>query len=72
MTQSPPELTFSVSGMSCAGCVNAVKRLILKQDPLARAEVDLAHGTASIQSDHPAERFAEALTQAGYPTKAQA
>lgn len=71
MTQTPSPRLFSVSGMSCGGCVNAVKRLILKQDPQAQAEVDLEQATAMIVSDLPADRFTEALIQAGYPTKAQ-
>ncbi len=62
---------FAVSGMSCGGCVNAVKSLILKQDPQAQAEVDLEQATARIVSALPADRFTEALTKAGYPTKAQ-
>ena len=71
MNTSHPVQSFSVTGMSCEGCVNAVKRLVLKQDSAAQVEVDLQSASAKIISDKPAARFEEALTNAGYPTKAQ-
>ncbi len=68
---SPSPILLSVSGLKCDGCVNAVKRLILKQDAQAQVEVDRPAGTAHILSDQPAALFAERLTQAGYPSQPQ-
>ena len=62
-------LSFSVRGMSCEGCVNAVKRLVLKQDSQAQVNVDLKTGHATIITDKPAALFSDALTKAGYPTQ---
>ena len=66
-----PVLSLSVSGMSCEGCVNSVKRLILKQDSQAQVEVDLKTARATLITDKPAALFSEALTKAGFPTRTQ-
>ena len=72
MNTSRPVLSLSVSGMSCEGCVKAVKRLVLRKDPQADVEVDLSAATAKIVSDQPSSRFTTALTEAGYPAQIRA
>lgn len=67
MTSHAQDHHFSVSGMSCQGCVKAVERLVLKQDPAARVSVSLERAEAVVSSHLPAQAFGEALTKAGYP-----
>ena len=69
MNNPASSVSLSVSGMQCEGCVNAVKRLVLRQDSGARVEIDLQAARATIHSDKPATLFAEALTKAGYPAQ---
>jgi copper chaperone len=57
--------------MSCQGCVKAVERLILKQDPAASAAVSLERAEAVVTTQLPAQPFGEALTKAGYPATLQ-
>jgi copper chaperone CopZ len=62
---------FSVSGMSCQGCVKSVERLILKHDPAAAVTVSLERAEAVVTSQLPAQSFTEALTKAGFPAQMQ-
>ena len=71
MSTPRPALSLAVSGMSCEGCANAVKRLILKHDPQAEVEVHLQAARADIRTDQPLSVFTQALTKAGYPAQAQ-
>ncbi len=71
MTNPAQEHHFSVSGMSCQGCVKAVERLILKQDPAAAIAVSLERAEAVVTSHLPAQSFSETLTKAGYPANLQ-
>jgi copper chaperone CopZ len=69
MTHPAQAHHFSVSGMSCQGCVKSVERLILKQDPAAT--VSLERAEAVVTSQLPAHPFTEALTKAGFPAQMQ-
>jgi len=71
MTSPAHHHHFSVSGMSCQGCVKAVERLILKQDPAAIVAVSLERAEAVVTTQLPAQPFGEALTKAGYPATLQ-
>lgn len=71
MTHSAQAHHFSVSGMSCQGCVKSVERLILKQDPAATVTVSLERAEAVVTSQLPAHPFTEALTKAGFPAQMQ-
>jgi copper chaperone len=71
MTDTVQHHHFSVSGMSCQGCVKAVERLILKQDPAASVAVSLERAEAEVTSRLPAHPFTEALDKAGYPARTQ-
>ncbi|NWG86806.1 MAG: heavy-metal-associated domain-containing protein [Hydrogenophilaceae bacterium] len=44
-------LTLNVSGMSCMGCVNSVKKLLTALDGVQTVEVDLASGRVQIGYD---------------------
>ena len=71
MNTARPVLSLAISGMSCEGCANAVKRLVMKKDPQAEVEVNLQAAAAKIVSDQAPALFTEALTQAGYPATLQ-
>lgn len=57
---------FKLPAMSCGHCVQAVTEAAKEVDPLARVEVDLARKEARVESAQPREKFAEALSEAGY------
>lgn len=70
MTTSSPSTveTFTVVGMTCEHCVRAVTGALQALPGVARVEVDLASGTATIESAAPVPRpsVAAAVDEAGY------
>ncbi|MGL4322673.1 MAG: heavy-metal-associated domain-containing protein [Beijerinckiaceae bacterium] len=66
-----PAIHLAIKGMTCAGCANAVTRVVQRIDPAAKVAVDLAGAKATIHSTKPAQDFANALTSAGYPSHSQ-
>ncbi|NEU10606.1 heavy-metal-associated domain-containing protein [Methylobacterium sp. BTF04] len=64
------DLLIQVEGMTCDGCTQAVRRVILRLDPEARIAVDLDHGCVAVTTREHSLTIAEALTQAGYPATA--
>ncbi len=60
-------IELKVNGMTCGGCVSAVKRIVAKVDAKAQVDVDLASKQVSIASELPAAMFSAALDQGGYP-----
>lgn len=60
------KLAFSVKGMTCGGCAEAVKRVIRKSDPSADVTVDLATGRVEAHTVGKATDLAAAITKAGY------
>ncbi|TVR09500.1 MAG: heavy-metal-associated domain-containing protein [Salinarimonadaceae bacterium] len=66
------EYRLSVEGMGCGGCVAAVEKIVLRVDPGAKAQVDLAAGEARIEGEAAPEAVCEALAQAGYPASPRA
>ncbi|MER2264415.1 heavy-metal-associated domain-containing protein [Methylobacterium oxalidis] len=63
-------LMMQVEGMTCDGCVQAVRRTIQRLDPGAEVEVDLAHGRVAVRTSAQSLDVAEALTKAGYTATA--
>jgi copper chaperone len=63
------EIILSVTGMTCGGCVNSVKKVLLALPGVQRAEVTLTPGQARVVVD-PArvERAAlvKAIVDAGF------
>lgn len=60
-------MKFTVSGMTCGGCINAVTRAIQSADPQAQVKVDLPTQSIELQtvlSSIEAQRLIEA---AGFP-----
>lgn len=56
------DVTFKVTGMSCMGCVNSVKRLLSALDGVAQVDVDLALGLVRVSYD--AERVQPPMMKA--------
>ncbi|MBM3636043.1 MAG: heavy-metal-associated domain-containing protein [Alphaproteobacteria bacterium] len=59
-------IVFSVKGMTCGGCAEAVKRVIRKADPNADVAVELAAGRVEAKTKAEGGTLAAAITKAGY------
>jgi copper chaperone len=70
MEEPRKDLLMQVDGMTCEGCVNAVKRIVQRLDPQARVEVDLDHGRVHMTTTAQSVDVANALTKAGYEARA--
>ena len=57
---------LDVTGMTCNGCANSVKRAISRVYPEAQVEVDLATGRVRIDGDVQAAQAEESIRKAGY------
>ena len=63
------KILFHVSGMSCAHCVKAVKDAVEAVGGVARADVDLESGSASVEYDAGAaspDQFKAAIEGEGF------
>lgn len=60
--------TYSVSGMTCQHCVNAVTEELSKLDPVDDVQVDLGAGTVTVTSEETVDRevVRAAVDEAGY------
>lgn len=67
--------TFTISGMTCGGCVGAVKAALKKTKGVTEYEVSLEAGEATVTFD-PAETsvdaIAAAITKTGFTAKVKA
>lgn len=61
-------IELRVNGMTCGGCVSAVKLIVSRVDDKAHVDVDLPTKRVSIASERPAAVFAAALDKGGYPS----
>lgn len=62
-------LIFDVGGMTCGGCTGSVKRVLRKLDGVNHVEVNLAIGTATVETDVSrvtAAQIRSAITSLGY------
>ena len=57
---------LSVAGMSCAGCVAAVEKVLLSVPGVESASVNFAEHTAMVSGDVTADRLVDAVVSAGY------
>mgnify|MGYP000612873537 CR=1 FL=1 len=72
--QVPPTAVLSVSGMKCAGCVQAVEKRLQQQPGVATAVVNLVTEQAAIEyspQEIVPEDLAQVLTAAGFPSHVQ-
>ena len=62
---------FTVSDMTCEGCVKAITAAVKRVAPAAEVKADLATKRVAVSGDAPAETLAAAMREAGF-TPAQA
>ena len=60
-------LSLKVSGMTCAGCINAVTRAIQAHDPQAIVKADLSSQIVTLETNLSASKASELITDAGFP-----
>lgn len=61
---------LQVTGMSCGGCANSVKRSVQAVDSSAKVDVDLPTKTVRVKTTASLEAIRTAVTEAGYPVTA--
>ena len=57
---------LKITGMTCEGCVNAVKRTLSRVPGVTEVQVDLAAGRARVQGEAAAAQLIAAVEMAGY------
>ncbi len=57
---------FSVTGMTCQGCVKAVTRAVGNAAPQARVTVDLERGLVEVDGNADEKTVVKAITDAGF------
>ena len=62
--------TFTVTGMTCGHCENAVTRAVKHVDPQAEVSIDRAANRVEVQSEQPRERLSQAIAEEGYTVAA--
>ena len=62
-------IDLELPDMSCQHCVRVVTETVRKTDPHAALSIDLPAHRVTIDSQQPAQDFAVALAQAGYPCR---
>jgi copper chaperone len=61
-------MNFTVSKMGCGGCAKSVTRAVQAIEPAAQVAVDLDAKRVTVTgATGPADRLAQAITEAGYP-----
>ncbi len=72
MVDAAKKIVLAVDGMTCAGCAEAVKRVIRKADPAADISVALETGRVEALTVAIGEDLAAAVSKAGYDAKVAA
>ena len=62
--------TFTVTGMTCGHCENAVTRAVKQVDPQAEVSIDRAANRVEVHSEQPRERLSQAIAEEGYTVAA--
>jgi copper chaperone len=60
-------MRFTVSGMTCGGCIKAVTRAIQSADPSALVKVDLPTQSIELQTTLSASEAQNLIEDAGFP-----
>ena len=60
--------TYTVTGMTCGHCVNAVAQEVGRLEGVSAVDVDLSSGRVTVESDAPLDdaAVAAAVDEAGY------
>jgi copper chaperone len=61
-------IEFEVKDMSCGHCASVITKTVKLVDPEAKVQVDLGGKKVTVESTEDRTSFAEAITEAGYPT----
>ena len=61
---------FTVEGMSCGHCENAVTKALLSLDAQAKVVIDRTHNTVQVDSAMDREALAQAIADEGYRVSA--
>jgi copper chaperone len=69
MTSEAKKIVLAVEGMTCGGCMEAVKRVIRKADAAAEVSIALETGRVEAVTIAQASELAAAVTKAGYDAK---
>ncbi|HWK44398.1 MAG TPA: heavy-metal-associated domain-containing protein [Stellaceae bacterium] len=64
-------MRFQVSGMTCDGCANAVRRAIGRVSPGMAVAVDVPGGKVDVSGDGDATAIARAIEGAGFIVSAE-
>jgi copper chaperone len=59
-------MQFTITDMTCGGCVRGVTAAIRDVDPAAEVQADLATHLVQVTTTAPRDRLLTALTDAGY------
>jgi copper chaperone len=62
-------MEFTIPAMSCGHCVGAVTQTVKSLDPGAQVNVDLAAKKVVVETSRDQQTVAQALADAGYPTR---
>jgi copper chaperone len=60
-------MNFTVSGMTCGGCVNAVTRAVQSKDPTAIINIDLSTQHVNVNTILTIDSVKQLITDAGFP-----
>jgi len=58
--------TFTVTGMTCMGCVASVKKMLTAIPGVTAVDVDLASGKAVVQGQAEVETLKQAVRNGGF------
>lgn len=58
---------FTVDGMSCNHCVQAITRAVKEQDPAASVTIDLPSKSVTIESTLALDHLRQVVEAEGYP-----
>jgi copper chaperone len=59
--------TFKIPKMSCGGCINTIKKVLMKLDENALISFELPSKQVSVTTNQPMELLKSTLAEAGYP-----
>lgn len=59
-------LEYQVNDMTCGHCESSIRRAVAEVEPSAKVDVDLGNHKVRIDAAAPAERFEQAIKDAGF------
>lgn len=65
------EQRFTVTGMTCGHCEQAVRRALTRLDPQAQVQIDRSQNLVQVDSEQPRQALAQAIAEEGYTVESQ-